>query len=377
MNDDVRFWFSGDFCSTPKASFITVSQELRELLQSCDLRFCNLESPILPDRVNERIKGRLYQANDVPAFLEELGFDFLSFANNHAFDYGDEGFIKTRKSFTHAKLLGAGTIEEAYRIEIIECKGLKIGLFALSFAGKRGMFDVLEKIPLGCAYINDLRVNHCIIEAKKQVDYLIVLPHDGIEYIDIPLPETRARYKDFIDYGADAVIACHPHCPQGWESYKGKPIFYSLGNFFFNSKETPDFKTSLPYWYNGLGVVLSISKVETTYEVFSTLNVANRKLSLDKSQKTKEHLHKVCEVLVAEQQYRECLRKVVEVEADKRLRGLVRYFRGLTLKYGFFSFVHNVLDACLKRKNNGQLLASLRGDTERNLMVRKLRFYSK
>ena len=376
MNETVRFWFSGDFCSTPKTSFITVSQELRELLLSCDLRLCNLESPILPDE-GGKVKGHLYQANDVPAFLEDLGFDFLSFANNHAFDYGDEGFIKTRNSFAHAKLLGAGTPEEAYHVEIVECKGIKIGLFALSFAGKTGMFDELEKIPLGYAYINSLKVNHCIIEVKRQVDYLIVLPHDGIEYINVPLPETRARYKDFIDYGADVVIACHPHCPQGWEFYKGKPIFYSLGNFFFNSKETPDFKTSLPYWYNGLGVVLSISKAEITYEVYGTLNVANRQLSLDKSQKTKEHLQKVCEVLASEQQYREYLRKVVEVEADKRLRGLVRYFRSLTLEYGFVTLVHNVLDACLKKRNNGQLLASLHGDTERNLMVRKLRFYSK
>lgn len=376
MNDIVRFWFSGDFCSTPTTSFITVSQELRELLQSCDFRLCNLESPILPDGV-KKIKGRLCQANDVPAFLEDLGFDFLSFANNHAFDYGDDGFIKTRNSFTHARLLGAGTVEDAYSIEIIECKGIKIGLLALSFAGKTGMFDTLEKIPFGCAYINSLKVNHIIIESKKRVDYLFVLPHDGIEYIDVPLPEIRARYKDFIDYGADAVIACHPHCPQGWESYKGKFIFYSLGNFFFNSKETSDFKTLLPYWYNGLGVILNISKEKMSYEICSTLNLDNRELVLDNSQEMKEHLQVLCDILVSKKQYKECLKEIVEFEADRRLKGLVRYFRGITLKYGFVTFVHNVLDACLGRRNSELLLANLQGDSERDLVVRKLRFYSK
>ena len=376
MNDIVRFWFSGDFCSTPKTSFIMVSQELRELLRSCDLRLCNLESPILPDK-GEKIKGRLYQANDVPAFLEELGFDFLSFANNHAFDYGDEGFIKTRASFVHAKLLGAGTPEEAYHIEIFECKGIKIGLFALSFAGKTGMFDTLEKIPLGCAYVNSLKVNHCIIEAKKQVDYLIVLPHDGIEYIDAPLPETRARYKDFIDYGADAVIACHPHCPQGWEFYKGKPVFYSLGNFFFNSKETPDFRTPLPYWYNGLGVVLNISKSGITYEVYNTLNIANRQLTLNDSQKMKEHLKVLCDLLEYETAYKEYIDNIMGIEATKRLALFDRYFRGLAFKYGIKHVIANVINVCLRKTPSKNLLLNILGDTELDLIIRYLRFYSK
>ena len=67
----------------------------------------------------------------------------------------------------------------------------------------------------------------------------------------------------------------------------------------------------------------------------------------------------------------------MEFEADRRLKGLVRYFRGITLKYGFVTFVHNVLDACLGRRNSELLLANLQGDSERDLVVRKLRFYSK
>ena len=89
--------------------------------------------------------------------------------------------------------------------------------------------------------MNDLKVNHIILDAKKELDYLFILPHAGVEYTDAPVPELIARYRDFIDYGADGVIASHPHCPQGWETYKGKPIFYSLGNFLFNSKNTYDF----------------------------------------------------------------------------------------------------------------------------------------
>jgi Putative enzyme of poly-gamma-glutamate biosynthesis (capsule formation) len=85
--------------------------------------------------------------------------------------------------------------------------------------------DVTNHEGLGCAYINDLRVNHDIIEAKKTVDYLFVLPHDGIEYIDAPLPETIAKYRDFIDYGADGVIGTHPHCTSRMGNIQGKPFF--------------------------------------------------------------------------------------------------------------------------------------------------------
>ena len=72
--------------------------------------------------------------------------------------------------------LGAGTYEEAYRVKIVDVQGVKIGFYALSFAAYKGVFDdVLNHEGLGCAYINDLRVNHDILEAKKHLDYLFVL----------------------------------------------------------------------------------------------------------------------------------------------------------------------------------------------------------
>ena len=96
-----------------------------------------------------------------------------------------------------------------------------------------------------CAQLTNIALDD-LFGAKNQVISEKDL-HDGIEYIDIPLPEQRERYRDFVDYGADGVFVHHPHVPQGWEVYKGRPIFYSLGNFFFNSKNTPDYKTSKRY----------------------------------------------------------------------------------------------------------------------------------
>ena len=308
---NVKLFFAGDFCSKPSTSRITVSDELKSLIQSCDLKVVNFEVPLKPDvKLPSQRRERFFQNDDAPDFLCGLGFNFFSQANNHAFDWGDAGYKKTKSALGDAAF-GAGTYEEAYKMKVMEVQGVKIGFYALSFAAYKGVFDdVMNREGLGCAYINDLRVNHDIMEAKKQVDYLFILPHDGIEYIDVPTPETIARYRDFIDYGADGVIGTHPHCPQGWEEYKGKPIFYSLGNFLFNSKESYDFKASKPHWYEGLCVVMTIADGKLSWEVVNTKNVDNLGIEIDHSKDRDKQNLQLCRYLTEPEEYRCYFNKV-------------------------------------------------------------------
>lgn len=70
---------------------------------------------------------------------------------------------------------------------------------------------------------------------QKTRRLVIVIHHGGNEHQPLPSPHNRARYQDVIDMGADALIGMHPHCPQGWEIYQGKPIVYSTGNFMFRA----------------------------------------------------------------------------------------------------------------------------------------------
>lgn len=289
--NNVRLFFAGDFCSKPTTSKIVVSDELKDLIQSCDLRVVNFEVPLKPNlSLPPQRYERFWQNDDVPDFLRGLGFNLFSLANNHVFDWGEEGYRKTKDALGDQSF-GVGTYEEAYRLKVCDVKGVKIGFMALSYAAYTGVFDdALKHDGLGCAFINDLRVNHDIVKAKKEVDFLFVLPHDGIEYIDVPLPETIARYRDFIDYGADGVIGSHPHCPQGWEEYKGKPIFYSLGNFLFNSKEGYDYRAfNRPHWYEGMCVEMDIEEGEIKYRVVNTRNVDNLQIVLDKDIEREKH----------------------------------------------------------------------------------------
>jgi poly-gamma-glutamate synthesis protein (capsule biosynthesis protein) len=301
----VRLFIAGDFCSKPSTSFISVSDELRNAIQSCDIKVVNFEVPLKPSvDLPPRRYERFWQHDDAPKFLFDLGFNLFTIGNNHAFDWGEDGFVKTHSALG-SSCFGAGTYEDAYKVKICEINGIRIGFLALCYAAHAGVFnDVLHHEGLGCAYINDLRVNHDIIAAKKVVDYLFILPHDGIEYIDVPLPETIARYRDFIDYGADGVIACHPHCPQGWEEYRGKPIFYSLGNFFFNSKEDPSYRAWYrPHWYEGLCVELDLYNGQIKYKTINTRNVNNVALVIDPDLEREEHNRNLCFFLKNKEAY--------------------------------------------------------------------------
>ena len=371
-DNNIRLFFAGDFCSKPSTSLITPSDELKSVLSSCDCRIVNFEVPLKPDiKLPPRKDERFFQNDDAPKFLRDLGFDLFGIANNHAFDWGNEGFMKTRGALGDASF-GAGTYEEAYRVKIVELKGKKIGFLALSYAVYTwALQDIDERKGLGCAYINDLKVNHVIIEAKKNVDYLFILPHDGIEYVDAPMPETIARYRDFIDYGADGVFGTHPHCPQGWEEYKGKPIFYSLGNFFFNSKENTQYRvTKRVHWYEGRCVILSIKDQQLSWEVINTRNVDNIALEVDHSEESVLHNEYVCNLLTNKQAYDAYVFPLIKQKAQSDMREIESLLQPKTIKQSL-----RALFNCIKGKKNTsskKLLYVFRNDLRRAWILRLL-----
>lgn len=374
MDNDVKILLCGDFCSTPSTNNIKLSDELTALFSTCDVKICNLESPILPPKTTP-IKNRIYQSEDVPEFLKKVGFNLVTLANNHIFDYGQDGFLHTISTLRKNQIgyCGAGTYKDAYQVKVINIKNYKIGFLPLSFASKTGSFDEYRKTGLGYAYINSVQVPHIIWNSKSHVDKLIILPHDGIEYIDIPTPELRLLYYSFIDHGADAVIGCHPHCPQGWEIYKNKPILYSLGNFFFNSKKSPDSFTDLPYWYNGLAAILVINNNEINLQCIPTLNHRNRLLMLDNTQQTLEHTKKICNLLKNQDTYLNYYNSILMTEGNKRLRNLAVNFNSLTLSFGLKLLIRNFYNGITHAFYNDSQLTYLVGDTERNLIVQYIK----
>ena len=376
MSNTVRLFFAGDFCSKPSTSLISVSDELRALIGSCDLKVVNFEVPLKPDVKLPHVEyERFFQNDDAPAFLKNLGFNLFPIANNHVFDWGDEGFLKVKHAFGD-EAFGAGSYEEAYRVKCVEIKGKKIGFLALTFATKSGVFyDVMNHDGLGCAFIHDLKVNHIIMEAKKEVDYLIVLPHDGIEFIDAPLPEVMAKYRDFVDYGADAVIGTHPHCPQGWEEYQGKPIFYSLGNFFFNSKNDVTYRAwNRPHWYEGLCVVMEIDDNEVKYSIHNTFNKDNVELFIDHNPSREEHNSKLCSYLVDKKKHQTYLRDALKQTALFDLGVLDASIYKDNLKTRMKTIAKRWRNSLkgIGKQNDPQVKEMMQNDTRRTALLRYL-----
>ena len=377
MNNNLRLFFAGDFCSKPSTSNIFVSDELKNLIQSCDLKVVNFEVPLKPNiTLPPQQYERFWQNDDAPDFLRSLGFNLFSIANNHTFDWGEEGFKKTKVALGEVSF-GAGTYDEAYKVKDVEINGKKIGFMALSYAAYTGVFDdVFHHEGFGCAFIDDLRVNHDIMEAKKNVDYLFVLPHDGIEYIDLPLPETIARYRDFIDYGADGIIASHPHCPQGWEDYKGKPIFYSLGNFFFNSKETSDFKANKPHWYEGICVVMTICDGNVSWEVVNTRNVNNVCIEIDHDDERDHHNEYLRDLLKNHEQYESVLKKECKRLTEIQEMPIIdKTMHPVSLKSYTKQAFQNWMKLLRKQKisDDFPLCTLLRNNTRRSVLMRMLK----
>ena len=213
--------------------------------------------------------GSIYSFRNDPKTIEGLtfaGFDVISLANNHAFDYGraaledtflrlktagvdEHSFISTRRSARVIDYIGAGLNEnEAFSPIIKEINGsigspqVKIAFLAYTNLGPETWKATAENS--GIAWISEKnfeRIKGEIENAKSKADILIVSLHSGEEYLSEPTQFQIEFSKAAIDSGADLVVGHHSHVVQSMEKYGDGWIFYSLGNFVFDqsfSEET-------------------------------------------------------------------------------------------------------------------------------------------
>lgn len=209
--------------------------ELKPILDTADYRLVNQENILAKEGVGYAIAKSGPNLRGEPENIDLLkagGFDCAILANNHFGDFHFDGVKATldaldKAGFAH---IGGGMdLAEAYASVIFEKDGLRVSFIAVcenEFGG------ATKTTPGAAAY--DLRLlADRIAEEKEKADLVIVVFHGGNEYNPLPAPRARDRYRLILDLGADALIGGHTHCMQGYEFYKGKPIVYSLGNFFF------------------------------------------------------------------------------------------------------------------------------------------------
>lgn len=225
-----------------KKGFDTFFFGVRDLIQNADIAVGNLEgafttySSITADFTNKALQFTFDPAL-APA-LADLGFDILGLANNHSMNFGSAGLEMTRRYIGSSGMFYYGDPNNKSEISTVITKnGITIG-----FVGFHEF-----------TYSNFNNVFLEIARLRPLVDVLIVSPHWGIEYEPKATESQKDRAHQFIDDGADAVIGAHPHVIGETEIYKGKKIYYSLGNFAFDqyfSKETME----------GLAVEIEVNK---------------------------------------------------------------------------------------------------------------------
>jgi poly-gamma-glutamate capsule biosynthesis protein CapA/YwtB (metallophosphatase superfamily) len=202
-------------------------------LKNADIRFGNLET-VLSER-GEPVGGKLCLRGDSRYIeaLGEMGFDVLSLANNHAFDFGEEAFADMVSCVEGRgiQIVGAGrSLAQSRELKTIIVKDVRIGFLAYSARGTDGS-DYAETDRPGAAPLEEEFVVEDVRRYRDQVDHLVVSLHWGVEYSEYPTPDQVTLGRKIIDAGARIIVGHHPHILQGYERYNGAYIFYSLGNF--------------------------------------------------------------------------------------------------------------------------------------------------
>ena len=204
------------------------------------------------DHVKEHGRNNIiYATNEDIGLMTTIGVDVVSLANNHVYDLGYKGLMNTIEKCkeNHIRTCGAGSnLEEARMPAIVNYNGDTFAFLGYCCCGNESMGYVryATKTEAGVAPLILDYVIEDIKKCKDKYDHVFVLPHWGEEYEYLPFVEDVEMAKAMIDAGADAVMGSHTHRIGPMIEYKGKPIYFSMGNFMF-----PDYymKPPRPVYY--------------------------------------------------------------------------------------------------------------------------------
>ena len=200
----------------------------------------------------------------VSEFLKYINADIWNIANNHIMDAGPDGMRDTLAlaGKLGVMTIGAGmNIDEASTPVILDEAG-GIGMFGVGY--QRGCKKADEITPGSFSWSDMERIEATIKSIKEKCRWCIVVAHGGEEFTSLPSPYTRERYLRYLEMGADIVVSHHPHVPMNYEKVGDKIIFYSLGNFVFDT----DYQRAQFNTEKGIFVKLNFTKTSFDFEAF-------------------------------------------------------------------------------------------------------------
>ena len=220
-----------------------LSSDLQNILKSADILIINNEFSF--STRGEAMAGKEYTFRVPPSYvsiLTEMGVDVAGVANNHALDYGKDAYTDTLSTLHSAGIStvgGGNSYNEAAAPAVLNKNGETFAILATSRVIPSGSWNIDNSTPGMLTTYDPNELIAKIKKAKASYNHVLVEVHWGKEYADHPEDYQVDFAHKYIDAGADAVIGMHPHVLQGIEFYKGKLIFYSLGNFMFFKNTNP------------------------------------------------------------------------------------------------------------------------------------------
>lgn len=264
----LKIAFGGDICPGLTEQDTNCLASSPNTILDCmeyDFKIANLECPIVSGHEKPIYKTgpNLSMPVRYKELLKSMKLDAVTLANNHIGDYGDDGVRSTLCELDNLGILhvGAGeNIDDAYHAISFSKEDVSASILSIC----ENEFGVAEENKCGVAGYDVGRLVKKLNEEKKHHDHVIVMMHGGNEFNPLPSPGAQRRYRCIVDFGATAVIGTHTHCPQGFESYHGGIIVYSLGNYYFPSQKH---RAESDLWNAGYICVLRLDKAGVKMEI--------------------------------------------------------------------------------------------------------------
>ncbi len=218
---------------------------LLAVLREGDYRIFNLEVPLTDQETPiEKCGPNLIASAKSAEGLKQLGIDFLTLANNHILDQGEQGLYATTAQLERNGIAYAGigrTPEEAAEPYMVQLEGKRIGIYCCA----EHEFSIVTDQTAGANPFDPLESLDHIVRLKSRCDYVICLYHGGKEHYRYPSPALQKTCRKIVEKGADLVICQHTHCIGCQEQWQGGTIVYGQGNFLFDYSQSEFWQTSV------------------------------------------------------------------------------------------------------------------------------------
>ena len=216
-----------------------VSGSILDFIRSADHVVANVEGAMIEQEraVDTSGKGIAFHTMDPAAisFLKLIKADIWNIANNHAMDAGPGGIENTiamAKSMGSKTIGGGLNLADAMKPVVLDEAG-GIGILGCGYMPSCIAATDAEAGTLAWTDLDHIK--ETIGKIQETCRWAVVVVHGGEEFSSLPAPYTRALYHKYLELGADIVIGHHPHVPMNYETVGNKIIFYSLGNFVFDT----------------------------------------------------------------------------------------------------------------------------------------------